>query len=86
MLTENLQGELAVRLLMPLFCISSKRNTFSVRVDKEIYYCHYEESDLSFSVEWINTWDDYLVVDFDKIKGSARNMKDAVLDLIIGDL
>lgn len=86
MLIENLQGELAVRMFMPLFCISSKRNTFSVRVGNEIYYCHYEESDLSFSVERINTWDDDLVVDFDKIKGSARNMKDAVLDLIIGDL
>lgn len=86
MLIENLQGELAVRMFMPLFCISSKRNTFSVRVGNEIYYCHYEESDLSFSVERINTWNDDLVVDFDKIKGSARNMKDAVLDLIIGDL
>lgn len=86
MLIENLKGELAVRMFMPLFCISSKRKTFSVRVGKEIYYCHYEESDLSFSVERINTWDDDLVVDFDKIKGSARNMKDAVLDLIIGDL
>ena len=86
MLIENLQGELAVRMFMPLFCISSKRNTFSVRVGNEIYYCHYGESDLSFSVERINTWDDDLVVDFDKIKGSARNMKDAVLDLIIGDL
>lgn len=86
MLIENLQGELAVRMFMPLFCISSKRNTFSVRVGKEIYYCHYEESSLSFSVERINTWHDDLVVDFDKIKGSARNMKEAVLDLIIGDL
>ena len=74
MLIENLQGELAVRMFMPLFCISSKRNTFSVRVGNEIYYCHYEESDLSFSVERINTWDDDLVVDFDKIKGSARKI------------
>ena len=71
---------------MPLFCISSKRNTFTVRVGKEIYYCHYEERDFSFSVEKINTWDDFLLVDFEKIKNAAINMKDAVLDLIIGDL
>lgn len=86
MLIENLQGELAVRMFMPLFCISSKRNTFTVRVGKEIYYCHYEERDFSFSVEQINTWDDFLLVDFEKIKNAAINMKDAVLDLIIGDL
>lgn len=86
MLVESLQGELAVRMFMPLFCISSKRNTFTVRVGKEIYYCHYEERDFSFSVEQINTWDDFLLVDFEKIKNAAINMKDAVLDLIIGDL
>lgn len=84
MLIENLQGELAVRMFMPLFCISSKRNTFTVRVNKEIYDCHYDERDFSFSVERINTWDDSLVVSFDNIKGAARNMKDIVLDLIIG--
>lgn len=39
-----------------------------------------------FSVEQINTWDDFLLVDFEKIKNAAINMKDAVLDLIIGDL
>lgn len=71
-------------MLMPLFCISRKKNTFFVRVDKEIYKCHYEESSLSFSVERINTWDDSLAVSFDNIKRAASNMKDAVLDLIIG--
>lgn len=86
MLIESLEGELAVRMLMPLFCISRKKNTFFVRVDKEIYECHYEESSLSFSVEQNNTWDDSLVVSFDNIKRAASNMKDAVLDLIIGDL
>lgn len=84
MLIENLQGELAVRMFMPLFCISSKRDSFTVRVNKEIYDCHYDERDFSFSVERINTWDDSLVVSFDNIKGAARNMKDIVLDLIIG--
>ena len=86
MLIESLEGELAVRMLMPLFCISRKKNTFFVRMDKEIYECHYEESSLSFSVEQNNTWDDSLVVSFDNIKRAASNMKDAVLDLIIGDL
>lgn len=47
MLIESLEGELAVRMLMPLFCISRKKNTFFVRMDKEIYECHYEESSLS---------------------------------------
>lgn len=84
MLIESLEGELAVKMLMPLFCISRKKNTFFVRVDKEIYKCHYEESSLSFSVERINTWDDSLVVSFDNIKRAESNMKDAVLDLIIG--
>ena len=84
MLIESLEGELAVKMLMPLFCISRKKNTFFVRVDKEIYKCHYEESSLSFSVERINTWDDSLAVSFDNIKRAASNMKDAVLDLIIG--
>ena len=79
MLVESLQGELAVRMFMPLFCISSKRNIFTERVGKEIYYCHYEERDFSFSVEQINTWDDFLLVDFEKIKNAAINMKDAVL-------
>ena len=55
-------------------------------MDKEIYECHYEESSLSFSVEQNNTWDDSLVVSFDNIKRAASNMKDAVLDVIIGDL
>ena len=73
-------------MLMPLFCISRKKNTFFVRMDKEIYECHYEESSLSFSVEQNNTWDDSLVVSFDNIKRAASNMKDAVLDVIIGDL
>ena len=84
MLIENLQGELAVRMFMPLFCISSKRNSFTVRVNKEIYDCHYDERDFSFSVEQINTWDDFQLVDFEKIKVAARNIKDVVLDLIIG--
>ena len=84
MLIENLHGELAVRIFMPLFCISSKRNTFTVRVNKEIYDCHYDERDFSFCVERVNTWDDFLLVDFEKIKGAAKNMKDAMLDLIIG--
>ena len=84
MLIENLQGELAVRMFMPLFCISSKRNSFTVRVNKEIYDCHYDERDFSFSVEQINTWDDFQLVDFEKIKVAAKNMKDVVLDLIIG--
>ena len=86
MLIESLEGELAVRMLMPLFCISRKKNTFFVRVDKEIYECRFDESSLSFSVERNNTWDDSLVVSFDNIKRAASNMKDAVLDLIIGDL
>ena len=86
MLIESLEGELAVRMLMPLFCISRKKNTFLVRVDKEIYECRFDESSLSFSVERNNTWDDSLVVSFDNIKRAASNMKDAVLDLIIGDL
>lgn len=84
MLIENLQGELAVRMFMPLFCISSKRNSLTVRVNKEIYDCHYDERDFSFSVEQINTWDDFQLVDFEKIKVAAKNMKDVVLDLIIG--
>lgn len=53
MLIESLEGELAVRMLMPLFCISRKKNTFFVRVDKEIYECHYEESSLSLVLSGI---------------------------------
>lgn len=53
MLIESLEGELAVRMLMPLFCIGRKKNTFFVRVDKEIYECHYEESSLSLVLSGI---------------------------------
>lgn len=84
MLIENLHGQLAVKMFMPFFCISSRRNCFMVRVEQEIYACHYIEKDFLFKVEKSNTWDNYLMVDFEKIKGATKRMKDAALDLIIG--
>lgn len=86
MLIECLQGELAVKMLAPLFCINNRKRYFAVRVDNEIYECHYVEKENVFTVEQTDTWDDTMIVDFDKVKGAARNMniKNAVLDLIIG--
>ena len=84
MLIECLQGEFAVKMFMPLFCINYRKKYFAVRTENAIFACQYNEREQTFSVESIHGWDDDEMVGFEKMKGFARNMKEAVLDLIIG--
>ncbi len=84
MLIESLQGELAVKMFMPLFCINYRKRYFAVRTENAIYACQYNEREQTFSVEPITGLDDETLINFEKVKGAARSMKEAVIDLIIG--
>lgn len=84
MIIENLQGQQAVKMFLPLFCINSNMHHFAVRVDNEVYDCHFQEKDFVFNVEKSRNCAHRLIVDYGKIKGAAKSMKGAILDLIIG--
>lgn len=61
MLIESLEGELAVRMLMPLFCIGRKKNTFlyewikksmNVTMKKSAYHLVLSGIILGMTVKW----------------------------------
>ena len=83
-LMDCLNGEFAIKLFFPLFCICTRRTHIYVTYDNIIFECYYETENRMFQIEQSGTWNDAKMVDFQKLKDATRKMKEAILDLIIG--
>ena len=63
----------------------STRKTFvTLRISDTIFECYFDEKSRTITVEQTSSWNENSMIDFEKMKGVAKSMKLAVINLIIG--
>ena len=84
MLMDNLEGLLAIKAFFPLFCMSTKKTFVTLRISDTFFECYFDEKSRTITVEQTSSCDENSMIDFEKLKGAAKSMKPAVINLIIG--
>ena len=84
MLMDNLEGLLAIKAFFPLFCMSTRKTFVTLRISDTIFECYFDEKSRTVTVEQTSSWNENSMIDFEKLKGAAKSMKPAVINLIIG--
>lgn len=84
MLMDNLEGLLAIKAFFPLYCMSTRKTFVTLRISDTFFECYFDEKSRTITVEQTSSWNENSMIDFEKLKGAAKSMKPAVLNLIIG--
>lgn len=84
-LMECMPNKVAIQLLLPLFFESSKQSWFYIKDDRDIYECSYNSQNNESEIR--NTYSQLYEnqpQDLGDLKKKVKEMKDEILDLIIG--
>lgn len=81
---SNLDGEIALRLYLPLFYQRTNRSFIYVKKSNSLFICRYNRDSNEVSVDILTNWSDSTTIDFKEIKECVWSMKQDVLDLLIG--
>ena len=84
MLMDNLEGLLAIKAFFPLYCMSTRKTFVTLRISDTFFECYFDEKSRTITVEQTSSWNENSMIDFEKLKGVAKSMKPAVINLIIG--
>lgn len=84
-LMDCISGDVAIQLLLPLFFESTKQTCFFIKDDRALYECSY---DIQKNQHEIRTTHSQVyenqTQDLGNLKNKVKEMKDEILDLIIG--
>lgn len=84
-LMECLSDKVAIQLLLPLFFESTKQTGFYIKDDRDIYECSYNSQNNESEIRKIySQLSENQTQDLGYLKNKAKEMKDEILDLIIG--
>ena len=80
-----IHGTVAIQLFLPLFFESTKQTWFNIKDDKFLYKCSYNSQNNESEIRNIySQLYENQTQDFDDLKNKVKEMKEEILDLIIG--
>lgn len=84
-LINCIHGTVAIQLFLPLFFESTKQTWFNIKDDKFLYKCSYNSQNNESEIRNIySQLYENQTQDFDDLKNKVKEMKEEILDLIIG--